>query len=145
MDMAAKIKNVLSRLKADGRFRISMPFFSYELKLDELFGPSSADDRIKKLDDMKYDLARAIEAINGLKQDAVDKRNELEELNKSLESTRADKETTESVLKLNEESFARILNRASSKGRRRGVIEGVLIGLVTGIISSFFVYYFTKP
>lgn len=145
MVMAVKIKNFLSKLKGNGRFRISMPFFSYELKLDELFSPSSADDRIKKLDDIKYDLAMAIEAIDGLKQDAVDKRNELEKLNKSLESTREDKETTESVLKLNEESFARILTRASSKGRKRGVIEGVLIGLATGVISSLLVYYFTKP
>lgn len=50
----------------------------------------------------------------------------------------------ETLLQVPEDSFARMLARANSKARIRGIVEGLTIGLVTGAISSLGVWYLTR-
>jgi hypothetical protein len=55
-----------------------------------------------------------------------------------------DKNAVESMLRVPEDSFARLLSRATAKGRVRGIIEGVLIGLATGVFSGALIWYLTR-
>ena len=52
--------------------------------------------------------------------------------------------TAETLLQVPEESFSRMLARANSKARIRGIVEGLFIGLSTGAASSLAVWYVTK-
>jgi len=69
---------------------------------------------------------------------------ETEQLKDSVERLKEEHSTAKELLKLPEESLARLLNRASSKGRWRGVIEGAVIGFITGVASSGLVWYLTS-
>lgn len=68
-----EMNKILNKLKC-ARIRLSVPFFTYEFRLNELIDPENVDERIKKLDSIRDDLEMAINAIHELKQDAVDKK-----------------------------------------------------------------------
>ncbi len=111
----------------------------------ELEDKKTIDERISRLGEIKEDLEGAIKAVDDLQSEALKRKSELSNLQESVQKLEEDKDTVESLLKIPEESFSRILNKATSKGRIRGIIEGSIIGFVTGTLSSFIVWYFTKP
>lgn len=139
----SKLRNLKKRL-SKARFRINLPLLSYEIPIDEILNSRTADERIAKLDDIKRDLQGAIDAVEGLQTEARTRKAEADDLQQTVEKLNEDKDTAQTLLKLPEESFARLVSRASSKGRIRGVIEGVIIGFITGALSSFLVWYLTK-
>ncbi len=111
----------------------------------ELENKKTIDERISRLGEIKEDLEGAIKAVNDLKNEALKRKSELNNLQESVKKLEEDKDSVESLLKIPEESFSRIIGKATSKGRIRGIIEGSIIGFVTGTLSSFLVWYLTKP
>jgi hypothetical protein len=85
-----------------------------------------------------------VHAVTQLQAEALQNKKEAEDLRATVEQLKQDKSTTEAMLKLPEDSIARVLARASSRGRIRGIIEGIIIGLITGGLSSYFIWYVTK-
>lgn len=126
------------------RLRISLPFFSYEIQLDDLLSSKDIDQRVKKLIDIEKDLEDAIDAVKKLQHDALKSKHEVKQLDETINKLKQDKDTAESMLKFPQESFTRVLTRASSKGRTRGITEGIIIGFITGVLSSFVVRFFAK-
>lgn len=134
----------LGQMFKSARFRVGLPFLSYEVRLDDLLDTKSADERIAKLGAIKDDLDAAGVAVEALKQEAEGRRREADELKDTVQKLEEEKNTVETLLKLSEESFTRVLIRASAKGRVRGLVEGVLAGFTTGVGSSLLVWYVTK-
>ena len=139
-----RILRTLSKRLSKVAFRISLPFVGVEVPLAEILNTTSIDERIAKLDTIKRDLQGAIEAVEGLQDEAQKRKGEVDDLQQTVERLREDKDTAQTILRLPEESVARLISRASSKGRIRGAIEGVIIGFLTGALSSFLVWYLTK-
>ncbi|MBI4317546.1 MAG: hypothetical protein HY675_03570 [Chloroflexi bacterium] len=131
-------------MKRGTRLRISLPFISYEVALDDLATSDTVDARIARLGEIKRDLEAAIAAVHGLQEEARDRKTEADQLQALIAKLQEDKSAAESLLKLPEESFIRLVGRATSKGRVRGLIEGAIIGFATGALSSFLVWYFTR-
>ena len=127
------------------RLRLSLPFLSYELALDDILNSKDVDERIKRLSTIKNDLADTVIAVEQLQADALKSKHEADNLKKVVKHLEQDKSTAEEILKVPEESFARLVSKASSKGRFKGIIEGAFIGFVTGVLSSGLVWYITKP
>lgn len=134
------LKKTLSKTK----FRIGLPFFSYEVSIDDLFNSQDVDKRIEKLSGIKNDLQDAIKAVETLESEALEKKDEINLLQQSVQKLEEDKNTAEALLKLPEDSFARLIYKSSSKGRIRGIIEGIIIGFSTGCLSSWLIWYLTK-
>ena len=126
------------------RFRVDLPFLSYEVRLDDLLDIKSADERIAKLSAIKEDLEAAVVAVEGLKREAEARKSEADELTDTVQKREEEKSTVETLIKLPQESFSRILTRASAKGRVRGLVEGMVVGFATGLLSSLVVWYVTK-
>ena len=82
--------------------------------------------------------------VEQLQDEAFKSKNKADKLRETISDLEQDKSTAEEMLKLPEESFSRVLSKASSKGRARGIIEGIIIGFITGILSSLLVWYLTK-
>jgi hypothetical protein len=139
-----RIRNLKKHL-SKARFRINLPFISYEVPIDELLNSKNIDERITRLGEIKRDLQGAIEAVDGLQAEALERKSEVEHLQHTVQQLEEDKNTAETLLKMPEESFARLLVRAGSRGRIRGIVEGLVIGLLTGALSSFLVWYLTTP
>ena len=137
-------KTSISKYLKKTRLRVSLPFVSYEVTLDDLLDSKDVDARIRRLSQIRTDLEDTISAVEQLQADALRNKKDSDALKATVEQLKQDKATAEEMLKLPEESFARLLTRASSKGRTRGIIEGVLIGFTTGALSSFLVWYLTK-
>ena len=135
---------IIKALKHSARFRVSLPFFSYEVNLNDLVDSSSVDERITKLGEIKRDLEAAAVAVDSLQSEAEARKIEASRLHETVERLNEERTTAEALLKLPEESFTRLLSKASSKGRGRGLFEGAVVGFITGVISSFVVWYFTK-
>lgn len=133
-----------ARKLSKARFRLSLPFISYEVGIDELFRSQSIDHRIAKLGEIKRDLLGAIEAVETLQTEAHERKGEVAQLQESVKRLRDDKDTAETILRMPEESFARLISRASARGRIRGVVEGLIIGFMTGGLSSLLIWYLTK-
>lgn len=136
----------MSRLRQSFKsasFRIALPFLSYEVRLNDLIDTKSADERIARLGVIKEDLEAAVVAVEGLKPEAEARKREAGELKDTVQKLEEEKNTVETLLKLPEESFTRVLTRASAKGRVRGVVEGMLLGFLTGVLSSLLVWYVT--
>jgi len=104
----------------------------------------TVDERIARLDQIKTELNGAIEAVSALQVEAQDNKKRAENLRQTVEQLKQDKTTAETLLKVPEESFARMLVRANSKARIRGIIEGIVIGFTTGALSSLLIWYLTK-
>jgi len=117
---------------------------SYEVGVDELLNSKNIDERIARLGEIKRDLQGAIEAVEGLQTEALERKGEVEHLQQTVRKLEEDKSTAETLLKMPEESFARLISRASAKSRVRGIIEGLIIGFITGALSSLLVWYLTK-
>jgi hypothetical protein len=138
------IQQLLSILKKSSRLSLSLPFFRYEMDLGQALDPKTVDERIARLDQIRADLGGAIEAVTELQREAQDNKKEAKQLREAVDRLEQDKVTAETLLKVPEDSFARILGRANSKARARGLLEGSLIGLATGAASSWLVWYLTK-
>ncbi|NEQ37920.1 MAG: hypothetical protein F6K40_17290 [Okeania sp. SIO3I5] len=132
------LKEVLS--KAQVRIKLPIPFVSYEIPLNEVFDPQSIDTRISRLSDIKKELESAIFAVESLQNDAQKNKEEISRLQERIRELEEDKSTAETVLKVPQESFARLIENATSKGRVRGWVEG----LTLGFISSLAVWFFTE-
>ena len=139
------IQTVISSLKKNSKLSLSLPFFRYELDLTQALDPTSVDERISRLDQIRNDLNGAIEAVIELQAEAQENKKEADNLRDAVQRLEQDKETVETLLKIPEESFSRMLTRANSKARIRGIIEGTLIGFTTGALSSWFIWYLTTP
>jgi predicted nuclease with TOPRIM domain len=137
-------KSFLAKYLKKARLRVSLPFLSYEVTLDDLIDSKDVDERIKRLSTIKNDLEETIVAVEQLQAEAFKSKNEADKLKETISLLEQDKSTAEAMLKLSEESFSRVLSRASSKGRVRGIIEGIIIGFTTGILSSLLAWYLTK-
>lgn len=104
----------------------------------------NVDERIAKLAQIQSDLEAATDAVKRLRQNADESKQEAVELQATIERLQTDKRAAEELVKLPEEAVARLLYRASAKGRGRGLLEGILIGLSTGLLSSLLAWYLTK-
>jgi hypothetical protein len=104
----------------------------------------TVDERIAKLAAIQEDLHAAIEAVKQLQDSAVNSKAEAEALQQAISQLQQDKKAAEELIKVPEESFARLLQRSSAKARGRGLLEGLAIGLTTGFLSSLLVWYLTK-
>ena len=138
------MSKLIDTLKRRTRLRISLPFISYEVALDDLATSETVDARIARLSEIKRDLEAAISAVQGLQDEAKERKAEADQLQALVAKLQEDKNAAESLLKVPEESFLRLVGRATSKGRFRGLIEGVIIGFVTGALSSFLVWLLTR-
>ncbi|GGA34163.1 hypothetical protein [Okeania sp. KiyG1] len=136
------LKKVLS--KAQVRIKLPIPFISYEIPLNEVIDPQTIDTRITRLSDIKKELESAIFAVEQLQSEAQENKEEVSRLQERIRELEEDKSTAETVLKVPQESFARLIENASSKGRVRGWIEGLILGLLSGVISSLTVWVFTE-
>jgi hypothetical protein len=134
----------LARQFRKARLRISLPFVSYEVTLDDIVDSKSVDDRIAQLGRVREDLQAAVTAVEELQLKAIQNKRQHDELMVTVEKLKEEKTTTEALLRVPEDSFARVLARASSRGRWRGIIEGGILGLLTGSLSSLLVWYLTK-
>ena len=114
------------------------------MDLGQALDPRTVDERIARLDQIRADLSGAIDAVTELQREAQDNKKEANQLREAVDRLEQDKVTAETLLKVPEDSFARILGRANSRARLRGVIEGTVIGFTTGALSSWLVWYLTK-
>lgn len=140
----APVQQVIAALKKNSKVSVSLPFLRYELDLTGALDPAVVDDRIARLDQIRGDLQDAVEAVAELQKEARDNKLEAESLRQAVRQLEQDKVTAETLLQVPEDSFSRMLARANSKARIRGIVEGLTIGLVTGAASSFAVWYLTK-
>lgn len=140
----ADIQQLVNILKKSSRLSFSVPFFRYEMDLGQALDPRTVDERIARLDQIRADLSGAIDAVTELQKEAQDNKKEADRLREAVDRLEQDKVTAETLLKVPEDSFARMLARANSKARVRGLVEGSLIGFTTGALSSFLVWYLTK-
>ena len=138
------MSKLINTLKRGARLRISLPFFSYEVNLDDLVDPTNVDKRISKLSEIKQDLEAAVLAVDSLRREAEDRKTEAIHLSRMVEQLNEERTTAEALLKIPEDSLTRLLTKASSRGRWRGILEGALVGFITGVLSSFVVWYFTR-
>lgn len=141
MPSLKELTKLLNRVGIE-TLKISMPLVGVGIEFEE---SKTIDERISRLAEIKGDLEGAIKAVDELQQEALEKKTEVEKLQESVQKLEKDKDAVESLLKIPEDSFSRILDRATSKSRKRGIIEGIIIGFVTGTLSSFLVWYITKP
>lgn len=145
-DKSAK-KDKFSRLVGRGiknmRLRISLPFVSYEVDMSDIISGQTEDERIASLGNIKKELQDAIFLVDELSLEAGMRKNEIDKLRKEVEQLHDEQTAVEKVLSLPRETFAKLINRASSKGQIRGLIIGGIIGLVTGFLSSLIVWFFT--
>ena len=114
------------------------------MDLGQALDPRTVDERIARLDQIRADLGGAIDAVTELQKEAQDNKREASQLREAVDRLEQDKITAETLLKVPEDSFARMLGRANSKARLRGLLEGSAIGFTTGAISSLLIWYLTK-
>ncbi len=137
-------KGKLAKVLQMARISVRLPFISYEINFDDLTNSSTVDERIARLSQVKHDLEAAITAVSTLQAEATDRKDEADQLKAVISKLQEDKNTAESLLSVPEESFVRLVKRAVSKGRMRGLIEGGAIGFMTGMLSSLLAWYITK-
>lgn len=102
------------------------------------------DERLEKLSKIQEDLGDAMQAVSELQKSALTAKKEAGALEQEVMRLREDKAAAEELIKVPEDAFARMLSRASAKGRGRGLLEGIIGGLLTGGASSWVVWYFTS-
>jgi len=134
------VKRILSSVAAN----LQVSALGVSFSLADLGSSETVDERIARLDKIKADLEAAIGAVEELQGDANASKLQLDQMRQDVAALQQDKTTAERLLKLPEESFARLLDRATRRGQVKGIIVGVIIGLVTGCISSYAVWSFTK-
>ncbi len=142
MGLVDELKTALLK---QGRLRISIPFLTYEMRIDGLLSEKSVEDRIARLAEIQDELEGAVTAVSDLKDEAIRTKDEANSLRSRIDELEKDKSAAEKMLEVPEESFSRLLSRANSKARLRGIVEGSCIGFLTGCDSSMFVWYVTNP
>jgi hypothetical protein len=135
---------LLEKLAKHSRIRVSLPFFSYEIQAEDLISDANLDTRIARLGEVKRDLQESIVAIEELQAEATTRKAELDTLSTAVKQLQEDRVTAETLLNVPQESFSRVLIRAVSKGRLRGIAEGSIVGFLSGVASSLLVWYLTK-
>jgi hypothetical protein len=128
---------IKDKLLRNSRIRIGLLGFSYEITPEELLNRQSVDERIQKLEKVRQDLLDAVDAVKSLEDEAHKNKKELEELNVQLNKLREDKQTTEQLLELPQQSFARVLDKASKGAQWRGLIIGFVLGILASLIASW--------
>lgn len=101
------------------------------------------DERLAKLTKIQEDLGDALKAVAELQKSATTAKKEADDLESEVGRLRQDRVIAEELAKVPEEAFARLLARASAKGRGRGLLEGTIVGLLTGSLSSWTVWCLT--
>jgi hypothetical protein len=143
-------KNIVKRILSIGLAEIKdvavlvLPGFSTAFSLADIESSKNIDDRVARLDKIKADLEAAIRAVEQLQGDAHTSKIQVDRLRKDIANLQQDKATAEQLSNVSEESFARVLSRATRKATRTGIIAGIIIGLVTGIVSGYAVWFTTK-
>jgi vesicle coat complex subunit len=140
----SKPKKIIDFLKKNSKISLSLPFVRYEMDLSQALDSRTVDERLARLDQIRTDLGAAVDAVTELQREAQDNKKEAEVLREAVTRLEQDKVTAETLLQVPEESFTRMLARASSKGRGRGILEGSIVGFTTGALSSLAVWYITK-
>lgn len=128
-------------LKHNARFRVSLPFLSYEVNVKDLIDSSNADERIAKLGEIKRDLGAAVIAVESLQTEATTRKTEADRLSETVERLNEEKTTAEALLKLPEESFTRLLTKKVQKVDGAGflrvhwlvLLQGLYLALLSGI------------
>lgn len=131
-------------MKKPSGLTINLPFFSYEISFDDLSTSETVDARVARLGDIKRDLEAAISAVQDLQYEAKERKAEADQLQEMVDKLQEDRNAAESLLKVPEESFMRLVVRATSKGRIKGLMEGAVIGFITGVLSSLLVWLITR-
>jgi len=108
-------------------------------------GQPDADERISKLTKIQEDLVAALAAVSELQKNAKASHEEAATLQQAVAQLKEDKKAAEELVKVPEEAFARMVQRASASGRGRGLLEGIAIGFLTGLASSLLAWYITTP
>lgn len=119
------------------RIRINLPFMSYEITPAELLSRRDIDERIAKLEKVRADLLDAVDAVKLLEDEAHTSKDNLTKLNDQLLSIRKDKETIEKLLQLPENSFSRIINKATRISQFMGLGIGFLLGIAASFIATW--------
>jgi hypothetical protein len=138
------LSTLANTLKKRGKLSLSLPFLRYEMDLRQIWDSRPVDQRIAQLDLIRADLTAAVDAVAELQREAQDNKREAERFREAVEHLEQDKVTAETLLKVPEDSFTRLLIRANSKARIRGLLEGIIVGFATGVLSSYLVAYLTK-
>jgi hypothetical protein len=73
-------KTKLKKILRNARFRVSLPFFSYEVTADDVLNSKNVDDRIKRLSTIRTDLEETIQAVTELQEEALQNKKEADEL-----------------------------------------------------------------
>ncbi|MBD2179946.1 hypothetical protein H6S82_11830 [Planktothrix sp. FACHB-1355] len=144
-EKVTKVKNALGKVihittKEMFRSLFFPGYIIYEVLLDSQ-KPENIDSRLARLEQIKQDLKEAISAVDSLQSEAQQRKGEVEKLRAAIKKLEEDKNNVENILQVSEESFARLLSRANSKGRIRGWIDGLIVGFVSGVISSLVAGY----
>jgi hypothetical protein len=116
---------------------INLPFISYKISPDELVSRESVDTRIAKLEKVRSDLLDAVDAVKSLEAEAHKNKDELIQLSEQLSTLKQDKETTEALLKLPQDSFARVLDNASKGAQWKGLVIGFFLGILASLIATW--------
>jgi hypothetical protein len=136
---------LIDGLMKSSKLSVHLPFLRYEIDLGQALDNRTVDERIAKLDQIRADLEAAVHAVAELQLEAQGNKKESAALQEAVVRLKQDKVTAETLLKVPEDSFARMLARANDKARVRGLVEGAVIGFLTGALSSYVVWYLTKP
>jgi hypothetical protein len=89
------------------------------------------DERLTKLTKIQEDLGDALKAVTELQKGATTAKKEADRLDMEVSRLRQDKAVAEQLVKVPDDAFARLLTRASAKGRGRGVVEGFWLAYST--------------
>lgn len=138
-------KKFFDAIKKSSKLSVSLPFLRYEMDLGQALDDQTVDERIARLDQIRTDLGAAVDAVAELQREALDNKREAVALRDAVARLEHDKVTAETLLKVPEDSFARMLARANAKARVRGLLEGTIVGFSTGALSSYVIWYVTKP
>ena len=115
--------------------------YGFEAVIRRRLAPNDVDERITKLAAVQADLEAAVEAVKSLRDSADKSKSDVEQLRILVLQIQEDKQMAEEMIKMPEEAVARVMHRASAKGRGRGLIEGIAIGFLTGLGSSLLASY----
>lgn len=134
----------MQRIFRNVKIRVSLPFISYEITPEEFLNRKTIDERIVKLEKVKSDLLDAVDAVRSLEEEARKSKDESDRLDAQLSKLRKDKETTEELLKLPQDSFARVLAKASRGAQWIGIVIGFFLGILASLIASW-IWIFIEP
>ncbi len=121
--------------------KLLVGIYGFEAVIQRRLTPTDVDERITKLTAVQADLEAAVEAVKSLRESADRSKREVEQLRTLVLQIQEDKQVAEKMVKMPEEAVARVMYRASAKGRGRGLVEGIAIGFLSGLGSSLLASY----